>query len=126
MKVLQGEASGAATAGVLYLTNIHRLYDPSKKRTREPEMHGFVGPSVSKSKALDTGEELRDRITSHRKVMLLNDEAHHVWDPDSAWNEAIVHIHETLQKRGRSGLAAQLDFSAAPKDTKGQMFKDID
>jgi type III restriction enzyme len=123
--VLQDEASGAATGGVLYLSNIHRLYDPSKKGTREPEMHDFVGPSVSKSKALDTGEELRDRITSHRKVMLLNDEAHHVWDPDSAWNEAIVYLHDTLQKRGGTGLVAQLDFSATPKDNKGQVFKHV-
>jgi len=123
--VLQDESSGAATGGVLYLTNIHRLYDPSKKRTREPEMYDLAGPSVSKSKALDTGEELRDRITSHRKVMLLNDEAHHVWDPDSAWSEAIVYLHDTLQKRGGSGLVAQLDFSATPKDNKGQVFKHV-
>jgi type III restriction enzyme len=123
--VLQDEASGAATGGVLYLTNIHRLYDPSKKRTREPETYDWVGPSVSKSKALDTGEELRDRITSHRRVMLLNDEAHHVWDPDSAWNETIVYLHDTLQKRGGTGLVAQLDFSATPKDNKGQIFKHV-
>lgn len=123
--VLQDEASGAATGGVLYLTNIHRLYDPNKKRTLEPEMYDFAGPAVSKAKALDTGEELRDRITSHRKVMLLNDEAHHVWDLDSAWNEAIVYLHETLQKRGGTGLTAQLDFSATPKDNKGQIFKHV-
>ena len=48
-----------------------------------------MGPAVSKAKALDTGAALRDRITSHPRVMVLNDEAHHVWDPDSAWNEAI-------------------------------------
>jgi type III restriction enzyme len=123
--VLQDESSGSATGGVLYLTNIHRLYDPNKKRTREPEMYDFVGPSVSKSKALDTGAELRDRITSHQKILLLNDEAHHLWDPDSAWNEAITYLHDTLQKRGGNGIAAQLDFSATPKDNKGQIFKHV-
>ena len=29
--VLQDEASGAATGGTLYLTNIHRLYEPAKR-----------------------------------------------------------------------------------------------
>ncbi len=30
--VLQDEASGAATGGTLYLTNIHRLYDTAKRK----------------------------------------------------------------------------------------------
>ena len=123
--VLQDEASGAATGGVLYLTNIHRLYDVSKRRTKEPEIYPWIGPTVSKAKALDTGEALRERITSHQRVMVLNDEAHHVWDPDSAWNEAITYLHETAQKRTGSGLTAQLDFSATPKDNKGNIFKHV-
>lgn len=32
--VLQDEAAGAASGGVLYLTNIHRLYDPGKRAGR--------------------------------------------------------------------------------------------
>ncbi|HJW74360.1 MAG TPA: DEAD/DEAH box helicase family protein [Thermoleophilia bacterium] len=123
--VLQDEASGAETGGVLYLTNIHRLYDVSKRRTKAPETYPWMGPPVSKAKALDTGEALRERITSHQRVMVLNDEAHHVWDPDSAWNEAITYLHETVQKRTGSGLTAQLDFSATPKDNKGNIFKHV-
>jgi type III restriction enzyme len=123
--VLQDEASGAATGGVLYLTNIHRLYDVSKRKKKEPETYPWMGPPVSKARALDTGEVLRERITSHQRVMLMNDEAHHVWDPDSAWNEAITYLHETLQKRSGHGLVAQLDFSATPKDDKGNIFKHV-
>jgi type III restriction enzyme len=33
---------------------------------------------------LDTGAELRDRITGHPRLMLMNDEAHHLWDSGSA------------------------------------------
>jgi len=58
-------------------------------------------------------------------VMLLNDEAHHVWDPDSAWNEAIRYLHDTIMSRTGGGLVCQLDFSATPKDNKGQIFKHI-
>jgi type III restriction enzyme len=57
--------------------------------------------------------------------MVINDEAHHVWDPDSAWNEAIRFIHDTTRQRGGTGLVAQLDFSATPKDNKGQIFKHV-
>ncbi len=122
--VLQDEAAGAATGGVIHLTNIHRLYDNSSRRSREPDTYGFMGPPVSKAKALDTGQALRERITSHPSLMVLNDEAHHVWDPDSAWNDAITFLHETTRKRG-GGLVAQLDFSATPKDNKGQVFRHV-
>jgi type III restriction enzyme len=123
--VLQDEASGASTGGTLYLTNIHRLFDNTKRRKDGGETYDWMGPPVSRSKALDTGAELRDKITSHTRVMLMNDEAHHVWDPDSAWNEAITFLQETIHKRTGGGLVAQLDFSATPKDNKGNYFKHI-
>lgn len=123
--VLQDEASGAATGAVLYLTNIHRLFDTSKRKKSESETFEWMGPAVSKAKALDTGAELRDRITAHPRLMVLNDEAHHVWDPDSAWNEAITFLNDTCLKRGGDGLVAQLDFSATPKDNKANYFKHI-
>ncbi len=126
--VLQDEASGAATGGTIYLTNIHRLFDTEKRKSnknKDAKTYNLTGPPVSKATALDTGKALRDRITSHRKIMVLNDEAHHVWDPDSAWNEAIRYLHDTLLSRNGEGIVAQLDFSATPKDNKGQYFKHI-
>jgi type III restriction enzyme len=122
--VLQDEASGAATGGTLYLTNIHRLYEKRKQKATD-DGYAWMGPPVSKSKALDTGAALRDRITTHRHVLILNDEAHHVWDSGSAWNETIRSLHETLLARSGDKLVAQLDFSATPKDNKGLLFKHI-
>ena len=55
----------------------------------------------------------------------LNDEAHQVWDPDSAWNEAIATLHADVRRRGGEGIAAQLDFSATPKDNHANPFKHI-
>jgi len=124
--VLQDEASGAATGGRIYLTNIHRLYDTSKrKKKNQVEIHDWLGPAVSKARALDTGEALRERVTSHRRVMVLNDEAHHLWDPDSAWNDAIEYVHQTIQERTGGGIVSQLDFSATPKDDQGRIFQHV-
>ena len=67
------------------------------------------------------GAALRGRIAEHRRVMVLNDEAHHLWDPGSAWNEAIAKVHESLGADG--GMSAQLDFSATPKDNAGRFFQ---
>lgn len=123
--VLQDEAGGAATGGTLYLTNIHRLHDTSERRKREPETHEWMGPAVSRAKALDTGAALRARVTGHERVLVLNDEAHHLWDPDSAWNEAIEFLHDEIRRRSGAGVVAQLDFSATPKDNAGRVFQHV-
>lgn len=122
--VLQKEASGASTGGTLYLTNIHQLYNKPSGRTSQTEMHDWMGPSVSKAKALDTGEALRARIIGNQRVMVLNDEAHHLWDSENAWNEAIATLHDGMEERG-GGLVAQLDFSATPKDNAGRIFQHV-
>ena len=122
--LLQDDAGGAHTGGVLYLTNIHRLFDNGKRRKSQGEAFDWMGPAVAKASALDTGAALRERITSQERIMVLNDEAHHVWDPDSAWNEAIAYLHATLRQRGGL-LVSQLDFSATPKDNKANYFKHI-
>ena len=114
--ILQDEPASTATGAALYLTNIHRLF-PKKRQTRQAQTHGFAGPSVSRATVLDTAQELRKRIISHPNLMVMNDEAHHVWDPDSAWNEAIKWLNKSR------AIAAQLDFSATPKDSQGNLFR---
>lgn len=124
---LQDDPGGAATAGTIYLTNIHRLY-PSRAgdgEAQEDAADRLFGPPVARNRALDTGEGLRARITAHPRLMALNDEAHHLHDPDLAWNRAIEALHEDSRKRGNHGLCAQLDFTATPKHNDGSLFRHI-
>ncbi len=125
--VLQDEPGGATTVGAIYLTNIHRLY-PSRENnngTAEAEGTSIFGPPVVRGRALDTGESLRQRITAHPRLMVLNDEAHHLHDPDLAWNRAINALHEESLQRGQEGICAQLDFTATPKHNDGTLFRHI-
>jgi type III restriction enzyme len=55
----------------------------------------------------------------------LNDEAHHLWDPDSAWNDAIEYVHQTIRDRSGGEIVSQLDFSATPKDNHGRTFQHV-
>lgn len=49
--VLQDEAGGASTGGVLCLTNIHRLYDYDKrKKSNDSGEYDFMGPALSRAK----------------------------------------------------------------------------
>lgn len=125
--VLQDEPGGAATQGTVYLTNIHRLYDKREKEANEPEneVASIFGPAVNRGKALDTSAALRERIAAHPGLMVLNDEAHHLHDPDLAWNRAIQSLHDLNQRQGGTGVCLQLDFTATPKHNNGELFRHI-
>ncbi|MBC7237890.1 MAG: DEAD/DEAH box helicase family protein, partial [Chloroflexi bacterium] len=119
--VLQDAPGGATTTGAIYLTNIHRLYWTAEARLQQ----SIFGPEVVRGRALDTGEGLRRRISAHPRLMVLNDEAHHLHDPDLAWNRAIDSLHEESRQRGNAGLCLQLDFTATPKHNDGSLFHHI-
>ena len=125
--VLQDEPGGTTSTGTIYLTNIHRLY-PSRDNQQDEDdetVSAIFGPPVVRGRALDTGESLRQRIAAHPRLMVLNDEAHHLHDPDLAWNRAIEALHEESLNRGNKGLCQQLDFTATPKHNDGSLFEHI-
>jgi type III restriction enzyme len=124
--VLQDEPGGASTRGAIYLTNIHRLYESrGNGANQEGGVASIFGPPVKRAQALDTGQALRERITRHPRLMVLNDEAHHLHDPDLAWNRAIDALHSQSVSRGNSGICLQLDFTATPKHNDGTLFQHI-
>jgi type III restriction enzyme len=132
--VLQDEPGGTLGQGAIYLTNIHRLYpkpdDRAKPGKRKQQASAYdpaliFGPQVSRSQALEAGETLRARIAAHPSLMVLNDEAHHVHDPDLAWSQAIRDLHMRSLARGSRGVCLQLDFSATPKHNDGKFFRHI-
>ncbi len=51
-------------------------------------------------------------------LAVLNDEAHHTHDEESKWNKIIRQLNRDIPK----GLAAQFDFTATPRHSKGQLF----
>mgnify|MGYP005840744509 CR=1 FL=1 len=55
-------------------------------------------------------------IDSQKPLLVLNDEAHHTHDDDSAWNNVIRDIAK------ETPLVSQLDFSATPRYSKGGLF----
>lgn len=123
--VLQDEPGGAATQGTVYLTNIHRLYETRENGGEEEGASSIFGPPVKRAQALDTGAALRERITAHPRLMVLNDEAHHLHDPDLAWNRAIDALHSQSVSRGNGGICLQVDFTATPKHNNGELFRHI-
>jgi len=128
--LLQDDSAPVTTRGVLYLTNVQRLYEPpARSRQGEPNpVEAMVGPRVSRDVEASSAEELVDRIAERGRVMVINDEAHHVWDEKLKWNQSIERLHAALRERSDdrgAGVVSQLDFSATPKDQKGQLFRHV-
>lgn len=128
--VLQDEPVPITTPGALFLTNVQRLYEPPKrKKDTDPNpVEAMVGPRITDG-AGSSAEELFRRIASRGRVMVVNDEAHHVWSDKLKWNQSIERLHETLGETALddpgAGVVAQLDFSATPKDQKGRAFRHV-
>ena len=113
---MRGEAERAGSEGAVYLTNIQQIYETEEKPDDEPDaMTGVMGskPPAKTSQVEDIAPRMKVR---GKPVMVLNDEAHHTHDEDSAWNESIRKLHAAVP------LGVQLDFSATPRHAKGQLF----
>jgi len=118
--VMRGDAERAPADGMLFLTNIHQLYDRTEyKRNGDDEpdiMTDVLGlkPKDDMHSDLTNFIDMLNKRTGH--LLVLNDEAHHTHDEESEWNKTIRSLHTNLP------LAAQLDFSATPRFNKGNLF----
>lgn len=118
--IMRGESKKADSSGGVYLTNIQQLYE-----SRTEEIVNVVERVLGSRPKAEIGtweENILDRIRKHNNLMILNDEGHHIHDPDLEWYKVILRLHEDLKSRLGMGLTMQLDFSATPKDQNGTFF----
>ncbi|MCS7005823.1 MAG: DEAD/DEAH box helicase family protein [Cytophagales bacterium] len=114
---MRGEPERAYTQGALYLTNIQQFYERNTKSANdEPDiMTALLGrrPPVQQVESSNFEDCIAKR---EGLVMVINDEAHHTHEEDNEWNACIRSLHT------QRPLAAQLDFSATPRYSKGSLF----
>jgi type III restriction enzyme len=115
---MRGEGERASSLGALYLTNVQQFYEGQSGEGNEPEeLTGVLGPKPPTQASVI--EDFDKRIVDRGgPLVVLNDEAHHTHDEESEWNKIIRGLH--VQVSG--GLAAQFDFTATPRHSKGQLF----
>lgn len=115
--VMRGEAEKAPAEGTLFLTNIQQFYERADRNSEdEPDaMTAVLGPKppAQKLELTDFGDRIGLRAGN---LVVINDEAHHTHDEENEWNTTIRKLNTTTP------LAAQLDFSATPRFTKGAIF----
>ena len=115
---MRGEGERASSLGSLYLANVQQFYERQNSENNEPDaLREVLGtpPPAQKLAVEDFGQRI---ITRSGTFAVINDEAHHTHDEDSEWNNIIRDLHKQVS----GGLAAQLDFTATPRHSKGQLF----
>jgi type III restriction enzyme len=122
---MRGDAERAQSLGALYLTNIQQFYERADKTNDdEPDVMTAVLGSKPPTQKLEI-EDFDKRILFRGvAAMVINDEAHHTHDEESEWNSVIRRLSDGLQRlKPTSGLlAAQLNFTATPRYSKGALF----
>ena len=114
--ILRQVAIEPVARGNLVVTNVQQLYETREKWTPKNVVEKILGRAVVKGAA--PGRAIFARVQSLKSLAVLNDEAHHVHDPDLEWNQILTRLH----KGSPEGLVSWLDFSATPRFDSGAFF----
>jgi len=107
---------------VLFLTNIQQLEErKNKKQKTEEQLDKIFGIERFSKDKIHREYRIKDILTNYPNVMILKDEAHHIYDLDKAWKKILINIHTGLINKFGQGINMELDFSATPKDEKGNI-----
>ena len=109
---------------VLFLTNIQQLEErKSKKKETEEFVDEKLGlPTVSNISDIAQSNRIREVLTTCPNIMILKDEAHHIYNFEKAWKKILLELHKNLISQYGKGINVELDFSATPKTETGAYF----
>ena len=113
--ILRGESTEPEGKNTLILTNIQQLHDDKSDWKPKNPLDKILGRAPVKGAKNE--RPMLDRVRGMKRLMVLNDEAHHVHDDDLKWNQILLDLHKR-----NGGLVAWLDFSATPKMQNGVVF----
>ena len=109
---------------VLFLTNIQQL---EERQTRKKEVEKYVDrvmelPEVYNVKDIYQENRIKEVLTSCSNIMILKDEAHHIYSFEKAWKKILLGLNKNLVSQYGKGINMELDFSATPKTETGALF----
>ena len=102
--------------GNCYLTNIQQLYEKKDNVVNQADpLEELLGEEPDFN-LLDKSPIKNLLLNSKNKLSIINDEAHHTWDEENAWNKTIRYFNKSNK------IIHQFDFSATPRFSKGKLF----
>ncbi len=119
---LRDDPVPTSAPGVLLLTNVQALYERRPPEPANP-VDAVLGPRPPAR--INAPDPPLQQIARRGRVLVLNDEAHHLHDEIKAeTGEPLVAVQtiRRLHQLAERGVAGQLDFSATPRDHQGRIF----
>ncbi|MDO9575624.1 MAG: DEAD/DEAH box helicase family protein [bacterium] len=109
---------------VLFLTNIQQLQERKNKKEEVKEYVDKVMelPPVYNISDIYQENRIKEVLTSCSNIMILKDEAHHIYNFEKAWKNILLSLHKNLVSKYGRGVNMELDFSATPKTETGALF----
>ncbi len=108
---------------VLFLTNVQQL---EERKNKKEEVEEYVDDVLvlEDVKRNDIYQEnrIKEVLSSCPNIMILKDEAHHIYSFEKAWKNILVDLHKNLVSQYGKGINMELDFSATPKTETGALF----
>ena len=97
---IQDEIQSISDMGNIFLTNVQR-FSNRKNHSQDYDLKNrFLGPEPKKSKN-DNKLKVKNMIKDLDHLIVLNDEAHHIYE-DTAWKRAIEDINNSLIQKGKN------------------------
>jgi type III restriction enzyme len=113
--ILRGESTEPVGRNTLVVTNVQQLHDDKSDWKPKNPLEKILGRAPVKGAKNE--RPILERVRGMKRLMVLNDEAHHVHDDELKWNQILLDLHKR-----NDGLVAWLDFSATPKMQNGVVF----
>lgn len=122
--ILKEEPIRVVPESALFLTNIQQLQDePAKKKEVESYIEEVMDlPEIYSLTDVYQENRIREVLETCPNIMILKDEAHHIYDTQSKWKNILLDLHEKLKTNHGEGINMELDFSATPKTKEGRLF----
>ena len=109
--------------GVIFVSNIHQIGRKTVEKSKEDAITLFtnlMNPGNDPYK--ESSIKLWDILSNYPNIMILKDEAHHIHKKMSQWQKYIWDLHDELVEKQGKGVFMELDFSATPKNERGELF----
>ncbi len=122
---LQDDLRNVSNTGNIFLTNIHRVFenDVHEYSADDDDASEYFLGDKPVVKTNDSKIDLGMIVRDIDELIVINDEAHHIHE-ENAWLKSIRDIDNKLKQKGK-GLSLQLDVTATPKNSKGNIFPHV-
>ena len=110
--------------GVLFLTNIQQL---EERRKKSEEVERYVDKVMELQEVYSVSDiyqenRIKEVLTSCPNIMILKDEAHHIYNFEKEWKKILLELNRNLASQYGKGINMELDFTATPKTETGALF----